>query len=165
MPLLPIAAGDSFHTTMCPQRFHDARKLAVELLAAHGLRDWKFRFNRRKRSMGMCFYEPRAIELSVYFVERNEGEEIRDTILHEIAHALVGPGHGHDLVWKRKCIEIGARPKRCGEADMPEGKWQAHCGACGIRYHRYRRPKRMRGWFCRDCGPDRGKLAWRQSEM
>lgn len=39
---------------------------------------------------------------------------IRDTILHEIAHALVGPNHCHDLVWKAKCLEIGATPRRCG---------------------------------------------------
>ncbi len=82
MSLLPIAVGDSFHVTTCPQRFHDTRVLAAELLQVHGLHDWKFAFNRRKRSMGMCFYAARTIELSVYFVERNSPEEIRDTILH-----------------------------------------------------------------------------------
>jgi hypothetical protein len=47
-------------------------------------------------------------------VDRNGAEEIVDTILHEIAHALVGPRHGHDTVWKAKCTDIGARPERCG---------------------------------------------------
>ena len=74
----------------------------------------------------LCRYGTRTIELSVFLVDRNGPEEVRDTILHEIAHALVGPGHGHDAVWKRQCIEIGARPVRCGDADMPDGKWQAN---------------------------------------
>ena len=138
----------------------EARRLALELLTRHGLADWGFAFNRRKRSLGLCLYAARRIELSIHLVEKNGPEEIRDTILHEIAHALVGPEHGHDAFWKRKCLEIGARPQRCSEADMPLGKWRAHCGGCGASFHRYRRP-RGSGWFCRDCGPERGSLTWR----
>jgi predicted SprT family Zn-dependent metalloprotease len=143
------------------QRFKEVRSLASELMAKHGLHRWRFAFNRRKQSMGLCVHHRRAIELSLYFVERNGTEEILDTILHEIAHALVGSGHGHDKVWKRKCIEIGARPMRCGEADMPEGRWHARCGGCGKSFDRHRKPKRVRGWFCRGCGPKCGKLMWR----
>jgi len=45
--------------------------------------------------------------LSFSFEERSD-ELVRDTLLHEIAHALVGTAHGHDEVWKAKCLEIGA---------------------------------------------------------
>jgi predicted SprT family Zn-dependent metalloprotease len=137
------------------------RRLALALLETHGLVDWSFRFNRHKQSMGYCRYGDRLIELSIYFVEHNDGVEIRDTLLHEIAHALVGPGHGHDRHWKQKCLEIGARPNRCGRAWMPEGRWQAQCGGCGTRFHRHRRPKHLRSWFCRACGPEQGKLIWK----
>lgn len=130
-------------------------------MAQHGLHGWAFRFNRCKQTMGLCVFGCKSIELSIYFVERdNPAEEIRDTILHEIAHALVGPGHGHDKVWKRKCIEVGARPQRCGDADMPEGRWRARCGGCGKHFHRHRRPKPGRCWFCQTCGPVWGKLIW-----
>lgn len=133
-------------------------------MAQHGLRDWKFAFNRRKQAMGLCVYGRKTIELSIHFVERdNPWDEVRDTILHEIAHALVGPRHGHDRVWKRKCIEIGARPERCGQADMPEGSWRARCHGCGKHFHRHRKPKRLAGWFCKECGPDRGKLIWKEA--
>lgn len=145
------------------QRANEAQQLALQLMKAHGLHDWRFQFNRRKKTMGLCVYTRRTIELSIYYVERNPIEEIRDTILHEIAHALVGHEHGHDLVWQRKCIEIGARPERCGEAEMPEGKWQAKCGSCGKAFHRHRRPKRGRTWFCRECGQEQGKLVWRKA--
>ena len=140
-----------------------ARKLALELMARHGLHDWRFGFNRRKRSMGLCRFESRTIELSMYFVDGNSEDEIRDTILHEIAHALVGPRHGHDRVWKRKCLEIGATPQRCGQADMPSGRWQARCGGGGRQFHRHRRPKRLTGWHCGSCGPEQGKLTWRMA--
>jgi predicted SprT family Zn-dependent metalloprotease len=139
----------------------EARRLARELLDVHGLDGWSFAFNRSKRDLGICRFGPRLIELSVHFVERNAGSAVRDTLLHEIAHALVGPGHGHDAAWQRMCLRVGARPERLSyEADMPEGRWQAVCGGCGRLHHRHRRPKRMTGWFCCYCGPTRGKLTW-----
>jgi predicted SprT family Zn-dependent metalloprotease len=139
----------------------EARRLAVELMARHGLSGWTFGFNRRKRTLGLCRYGPQAIELSIHLVDRNDADEVRDTILHEIAHALVGPGHGHDPVWKAKAAEVGARPERCGQADMPEGRWRARCACCGQGFSRHRRPRNLRGWFCRPCGPQRGRLTWR----
>jgi predicted SprT family Zn-dependent metalloprotease len=145
------------------RRFQEVRQLALDLLRQHGLDDWRFAYNRRKQAMGLCVYHRRTIELSIHFVEYNGGEEILDTILHEIAHALVGPGHGHDAVWKRKCKEIGAKPMRCGEADMPAGRWQACCKSCGKQFHRHRKPKSLRRWYCRDCGPEQGKLQWREA--
>jgi predicted SprT family Zn-dependent metalloprotease len=132
-------------------------------MARHGLRGWAFGFNRRKRALGLCLHTQKRIELSIYFVDGNGEEEVRDTILHEIAHALVGPEHAHDSVWKAKAVEIGARPTRCGEAEMPEGRWKASCTGCGKGYSRHRRPKRLHGWFCRGCGPVRGSLTWRVS--
>jgi predicted SprT family Zn-dependent metalloprotease len=134
-------------------------------MALHGLRGWSFGFNRRKQTLGLCIYQRRTIELSVHLVERaNHWDEIRDTILHEIAHALVGPGHGHDKVWKRKCVEVGAKPERCGAADMPEGAWKAHCTGCGKQFHRHRKPKRLKGWYCQACGPVSGRLIWNQAD-
>ena len=142
------------------ERIRQVRQLGYDLLAKHGLTGWHFGFNRRKRSLGVCLFEQCTIELSVYLILRNPHEEVLDTILHEIAHALVGPGHGHDAVWKKKCVEIGAKPIRCGQAEMPPGRWRARCGQCGQDFHRYRKPGQMRGWFCRGCGPDKGQLLW-----
>src|SRR5437899_9457077 len=135
--------------------------LAHRLLASFGLHQWSFAFNRRKAAMGMCYYYSRTIELSIHFVERNSHAEILDTLLHEIAHALVGPGHGHDAAWKRKCVQIGARPERVShEVNMPDGRWQARCRQCGLLHHRHRKPKCMKGWYCSPCGKEHGKLVW-----
>jgi predicted SprT family Zn-dependent metalloprotease len=139
-----------------------ARKLALELMARHGLIGWSFDLNRQKRTLGLCRYGTKTIELSIYLVDRNDPEVVRETILHEIAHALVGPGHGHDRVWKAKAIEIGARPERCGQADMPAGRWRADCPGCGQTFSRYRKPRQMRGWSCLACGPRQGALTWKE---
>lgn len=141
-----------------------ARALALELMACHGLHDWAFAFGRQKRTLGLCRYAARTIELSIYLVDRNGPDEVRDTVLHEIAHALVGPGHAHDAVWKAKAAAIGARPQRCGAANMPAGRWHARCGGCGQAFSRHRRPRRLTGWFCRGCGPRGGALTWRERE-
>jgi predicted SprT family Zn-dependent metalloprotease len=142
----------------------EVRDLALQLMAQHGLHEWSFAFNRRKQALGLCRYAVKTIELSIYFVDGNGSEEISETILHEIAHALVGVGHGHDAVWKRKCIEIGANPARCGQADMPRGRWQANCSCCRKVFSRHRRPKQVKGWYCRECGPEQGKLTWREDD-
>ena len=41
------------------------------------------------------------VELSVDFVLRATRSDIQDTLPHDIAHAVVGPGHGHDVM----CID------------------------------------------------------------
>lgn len=146
-----------------------AKELATQLMARHGLTNWQFAFNANKRRAGVCRYpsrtRPGRIELSKHYVLRNPEHEVLDTILHEIAHALVGPGHGHDEVWKAKCAEVGARPERCygEEVEMPKGRWRATCGGCGREHDRHRRPKRVTGWHCRKCGKDRGMLVWRDA--
>jgi predicted SprT family Zn-dependent metalloprotease len=145
-------------------RVEQVARLASQLLIRYGLPDWSFSFNRRKREMGLCLYEPKLIQLSLHFVLLNDDEAIRDTILHEIAHALVGPGHGHDAIWKWKCLEVGAILERlCGEVNMPLGRWQAICAGCGMLHHRHRRPKHLVGWWCRHCGHERGRLTWHRA--
>lgn len=147
---------------LSPERAQRVEKTAYLLLAKHGLNDWSFVFNRRRRAMGYCYSCSKTVELSIHFVERNSDEIIIDTLLHEIAHALVGAEHGHDDVWKAKCREIGAKPERYGEANMPHGRWRARCGCCGKDFHRFRRPKRLQGWYCLSCGFELGALVWRQ---
>ncbi|HLJ94086.1 MAG TPA: SprT-like domain-containing protein [Gemmataceae bacterium] len=142
-------------------RTAEIRAQANEMLAIYDLNDWTFAFNRRKTAMGLCLYGPKRIELSLHFAQRNGPVAVRDTLLHEIAHALVGPGHGHDKVWKQKCAEIGGKPERLSfDVEMPAGRWQARCGCCGMLHSKHRRPKHPVGWYCTHCGKERGRLTW-----
>jgi hypothetical protein len=41
---------------------------------------------------------------------------------------------------------------------MPKGRWQASCPSCQQKFHHHRRPKNIRGRYCRKCGPQHGTL-------
>jgi len=138
-----------------------AQQSANNLMVQHGLIEsgWSFAFNRRKRSLGLCRYETKRIELSVFFVTSNNEPEVRDTILHEIAHALAGHRSGHGPAWVDACRQLGATPDRiCSTATMPKGSYNAQCPACDQQHNRHRRPMRGRTYYCRGCGSKRGKL-------
>jgi SprT protein len=139
--------------------FNDADKLARKLIAEHGLRRWSFRFNHGKRRLGLCNYTDKRIELSMYFVAQNDEAAVRDTVLHEIAHALAGSRAAHGPKWKAVCVKIGALPQRLDQdAVMPKGHWRAVCPGCGEGHTRFRRPPRGRTYICRACGPKKGEL-------
>ena len=77
----------------------------------HGLsaQGWRFQFDHARRRFGACRYGRKLITLSRPLVLLNPEAEVRDTILHEIAHALC-PGDGHGVRWKQKCREIAPAP-------------------------------------------------------
>ncbi|ADJ55308.1 hypothetical protein RB16p004 [Escherichia phage RB16] len=84
---------------------------AKSIMAKHGLSHWSFKINGRfKRTLGCCSYSKREIQLRRKHVEEDTYDCILDTLMHEIAHALVGYGAGHGPVWQRKAIELGAKP-------------------------------------------------------
>ena len=49
--------------------------------------------------------------------------DIRDTLLHEIARAIVGPGHAHDAVWRTAARRIGCTAKRCSTVPHSLKRW------------------------------------------
>jgi predicted SprT family Zn-dependent metalloprotease len=145
----------------------EAARTAAGCMEEFGLADWGFAWNRRKRSLGLCRYHERRIELSIHFVRANEPCHVRETILHEIAHALAGEKAGHGPLWKATCLRVGCKPERCdkGEAIMPRGRWTGSCGSCGKEYWRYRRPARRARYWCRKCGQQRGAIVFATAQQ
>jgi predicted SprT family Zn-dependent metalloprotease len=137
---------------------------ARSVMDSFGLNDWAFGWDNARRRLGACHYAKRLVSLSRHLVRLNGPAEIREVMLHEVSHALVGPGHGHGPVWRAMARRLGCRPARCGNADMPTGKWRATCPCCTRAFHRHKKPKRLTGWHCRVCGPERGTLAWAVSQ-
>ena len=143
---------------------YNTQKLACELMNQHGLSKWNFEWDRAKRRAGCCKHRICVISLSINYVVRNTEEHIRDTILHEIAHALAGPREGHGPKWKTICRQIGARPVRCYDSDvvnMPKGQYKAVCNGCRREFRRHRRPKHSQMRYCIACGPERGVLSYK----
>ena len=129
----------------------DAEHLLVHLMNEHGLikEGWFYRFGKSKRQFGSCNYLTRRITMSIPLTRLNSEEYVKNTILHEIAHALT-PYHRHDSVWKRKAIEIGCDGSRCYSDNVirPSSDFIATCPNCGKRYS-YRR--RRRNVACGEC--------------
>lgn len=111
-------------------KLFEAEKLAVNLMNKYGLieKGWIFKFSRAVRTNGLCHQKEKYISLSSVKVSLNEEPVIKNTILHEIAHALVGVEHGHDWVWKQKAIEIGCTGERLSKGYiLPEAKYKGVC--------------------------------------
>lgn len=92
-------------------RLTEIAALARGLMDRHGLGEWTFAFLEAKRRLGDCHFEDRLIRIGrAHALDAGEAE-VRDTILHEIAHALAGPEARHGPAWKAIARRIGATPR------------------------------------------------------
>lgn len=112
-----------------------ATNLALELMNKHGLlaKGWRLEFDSARKRFGCCSHWRKKITLSRALVEINNIIEVQDTILHEIAHALVDSKEHHGPVWKAKAREIGARPERCYSTENAATltfEWRGVCPFC-----------------------------------
>jgi predicted SprT family Zn-dependent metalloprotease len=133
-------------------KLQEIESFATELIHEY-LPHFRFEWMNKKRVIGDCSSYKQRIRLSKHFVEYLPEDKILDTILHEISHGIVGTKNGHNHVWKKKCIEIGAKPERCKTVEIVGHKYEANCkNECKVvaKYHR----KPQWGYFgkCKTCG-------------
>jgi predicted SprT family Zn-dependent metalloprotease len=131
-----------------------AQNLAVSLMNRHGLLDkgWCFEFDNAVKRFGVCRFRRKTIGLSAKLTTLNNEEKVKDTILHEIAHAIAGYDAGHGIEWKRVCERIGAKPERCynvAETNVVELKYYAKCGACGKEHQKARLVNKLARRSCK----------------
>ena len=114
-------------------RRQEARDLARSLMDASGLFDWGFRFDHARRRAGVCTHATRTISLSGPLTDLYDADTVRAVILHEIAHALVGPAHGHDAAWRRAARSLGApdSARLPSSLPIPDAPWVGTCPRCG----------------------------------
>jgi predicted SprT family Zn-dependent metalloprotease len=121
-----------------------AQTLAEHLMKQHKLwPKWSFAFDRSKLRFGKCNYGTKEISLSRHLVELNDEAQVRDTILHEIAHALAPRGAGHGPIWQLIARSIGCNGQRCygQEVRRPKPRHKATCPACKRVIYRHRRTR------------------------
>ncbi|MFD1722242.1 SprT-like domain-containing protein [Amnibacterium endophyticum] len=145
----------------------DVRRLAEGLIADHlpgG--GWTFAFDRAVRRAGACHHADRRITVSRHLAERAEEDEVRQVLLHEVAHALAGHRAGHGPRWRAACARVGHSGGRLHERPIAEdrARWVGTCPA-GHEHRRFRRPERALS--CGVCSRrfDRGALiTWRRAD-
>lgn len=119
-------------------KLQEAKALALKLMSQHLSDGWRFEFMNSKKAIGQCKqFRGRDygwIRLSSHLIPVMDEADVKNTILHEIAHALVGCEHGHDWVWRSKAREIGCsgeRTTRLDIANQVNHKYKATCPRCG----------------------------------
>jgi hypothetical protein len=102
-----------------------ARSIAIELMTQHGIfPEWDFKFDNSRIRHGQAREKTvhkkpvKQITASKPITLLSSEEGFRDTILHEIAHVLVGIDHQHDKVWHDKALEIGSMGKEFTDEEM-----------------------------------------------
>jgi len=101
----------------------DAKRLALSLMKQYRLLDmgWKFGFDRAVTRLGQTNYSKKEITISTLMTKTADSELIRQTILHEIAHALLPPEVGHRKKWKELAAAIGYTGQRLNTENwLPE---------------------------------------------
>ena len=99
---------------------------ARELMDRHGMEQWTLRFNTAQKKLGECRPQQQRILLSRAHAVNGPPDQVTDTILHEIAHALAGPAARHGPAWKSIARRLSATPKSCApENDKPRRRREA----------------------------------------
>lgn len=144
----------------------DFARHASQVLRTHGLEGWKFSYDRASRRFGQCSHQGKSITMSADLTQVNTWEVCMNILLHEVAHALVGPGHGHDAVWQAKALEVGSDGKRYYDAQAVTAvaKVKATCPHCK---HSFTARRRSQGGCARCYRGGKGfhPLLWTQVEQ
>lgn len=131
----------------------NAERQAKLLMTAHGLIDkgWRFEWDNAARRFGQCRYSTKTISMSRQLTIQRSADAIRNTMLHEIAHALT-PGSGHSTVWQAKAISIGCDGKRCSDDDVQVNyKYVAKCPSGHVAGKYLRKPRTITRKSCGKC--------------
>ena len=147
-PALSVSQYDPEKLPKTDRPHAEALNLAADLMKEHGLSDWRIKLDHARRRAGQCDYNKKEISLSRHYVRYAEMDHIRDTILHEIAHALVGPNHGHDAVWRQQARAIGCTATRCHTLNFSHARWIMRCPNGCFEVERHRRKS---GLLCATC--------------
>lgn len=119
---------------------------------------FKFMWDKRsKKRLGYCNYTHKTIGIAQSIIELNldNSNEIRNVILHEIAHAItyvIYNEHGHTANWKRVLIEIGGDgivKYDSRKLKMPLLKYTLKCKHCKLETGYVKKP--IRDHACAYC--------------
>jgi hypothetical protein len=108
-------------------RQYEAQRLCDIQLRKWGLweQGWKTNFTKVTQYIACCMFDEKRIVISLPHLNARSEAELKQTILHEIAHALAGYEAGHGEAWVSKAKEVGiTEPTACvkGFSNLDKGK-------------------------------------------
>src|SRR3954467_3208869 len=93
----------------------DCQEMSDNALKKHGLfaKGWRSNFTKASDILAQCRHNEKRLVYSIHYLESVDEHDLKQTILHEVAHALT-PGEGHSYIWKEKAEQIGCNnPQPC----------------------------------------------------
>lgn len=104
----------------CTQQ--EVNDLAFEELRKAGLlsEGWTVAHGHQVNALATTFYGTKQIQFSKLWTPVLSREEMRDTITHEVAHAKVGTGHGHDETWQAAHRAMGGSGEEKHHSEDPQ---------------------------------------------
>jgi predicted SprT family Zn-dependent metalloprotease len=126
-----------------------AMAILLEGIEQSGLADkgWSAGWDRARLRFGACWPKRKQITLSRVLTELNDEAQVRDTVLHELAHALAFERYGrvrsHGPEWKAIAQSLGASPRACSATGLlPKGRYALVHRTTGEVYRTYQRKPR-----------------------
>lgn len=132
---------------------YTAQQLGKQLMTENQLTGWVFKFDNARKRFGYCDARNKVISLSQNLVSLNDEARVKNTILHEIAHALAGPRAGHSYSWRIQARRIGCDARRLYNSEVvatPKGNFTGLCPN-GHTTERFKKPKVGRITACGRC--------------
>lgn len=145
------------------KKFEQALLVGAELMVEHGLGDWKIGAHNKRRVLADCVSRKKTIRYSRHFLTITSKEDFIGVTLHEIAHALVGAGHGHNSVFKKKVREISPNDNYSGanvSKPILTHKYDLVCPECGVTT----RSNVNKKYFCSKCTTAEKKVPFTMTE-
>lgn len=140
--------------SVTPMNLTHAETIVRGEMFAHGLtaNGWVFKWDRAKSRYGSAHSARKVITLSAILTPLRDEADVRMTILHEIAHALVGTHHQHNAIWRRKFMSMGGDGKVCSPdkgAAQQVAKYVVTCKSNGhVIGHANRMLKNVPNRYC-----------------
>lgn len=97
------------------------------LLQQKNLVGWTAEMSRGRRTIGLCSYTDKTIYLSKHHIENDSYDDVRDTVIHEVAHAL-NPLDGHGIKWRKAAMAMGGTGDQYhSHGNSYPSKWSTRC--------------------------------------
>jgi predicted SprT family Zn-dependent metalloprotease len=146
------------------------------------LRNWTLKFDSARRRAGACFPGKKLLTISLHHIELNDWVTIKDTLVHEIAHALAWEQfgeRGHGPNWRRLVSRLGGQAKATGRFNLPQAHWvivwrDVERQQLTRIADRFRRSRSIRYWALKNRPESLGQLhyishrqyqAWQKGEL
>lgn len=87
----------------------ELQTIAAREFERYGLTGWSFSYDRSTWRFGACYLNNR-ITMNPIMVAKSSTEACVQTLLHEIAHAIVGVKNKHNEIWAAQMVRMGLNP-------------------------------------------------------